>query len=109
MEGESRRRFLEDSLTPYTSFSTKHALQLIQQWLHEQDYHQALAALERESGMSYTAEGLERSGQLMSILTEHHELQLAMQGDSAPRAVRLFEELVPFSICTDACIAFPLC
>jgi len=48
MEGESRRRFLEDSLTPYTSFSTKHALQLIQQWLHEQDYHQALAALERE-------------------------------------------------------------
>jgi hypothetical protein len=43
--------------------------------------------------VSYTAEGLQRSGQLASILTEHHELQLAMQGEDEARKTHL-EELV---------------
>lgn len=91
--GGARRRFVEDYLTPYNAYSATHTLQLVQQWLHEHDYVQALAALESESGVSYTAEGLQRSGQLASILTEHHELQLAMQGEDEARKTHL-EELL---------------
>jgi WD40 repeat protein len=62
----------------YPALSHTRVIQLIQQFLQEHDYNTTLAALQNESGIEYSTSELTKSGELMSMLTEHTELQLAM-------------------------------
>lgn len=53
------------------------ALAIVQQWLHERGWNNALAALERDAGVKHVEEKLARGSQLMELVYRHIEDQLA--------------------------------
>ncbi|KAL6764979.1 WD40-repeat-containing domain protein [Haematococcus lacustris] len=70
----------------------KLALLYVQQWLQEQGYVEALAVLEKQSGLMYDDSKLTKGSQLMQLVYQQMEQEAGGEGEGAEAAAQRAEE-----------------